>query len=77
MEEVQQKVVLTRETHLTTVRRDAVEENTGERFSFDEQLYANADFIPDLQPADCSATTRALGDVCLAILNSNEFLYVD
>jgi len=58
------------------VRRDAVEENTGEQFSFDEELHAYADFIPDLQPADVDARTRALADVCLALLNSNEFSYV-
>ncbi len=58
------------------VRRDAVEENTGEKFSFDEKLHAYADFVPDLQPADVPAHTRALADVCLALLNSNEFAYV-
>jgi len=59
-----------------TVLREAVEENTGEKFSFDEKLHAYADFIPDLQPGDCDARTRALGDVCLALFNSNEFAYV-
>jgi hypothetical protein len=58
------------------VRRDAVEENTGEKFSFDEKLHAYADFVPDLQPADVDARTRALADVCLVLLNSNEFAYV-
>jgi hypothetical protein len=58
------------------VRRDAVEENTGERFSFQEKLHSNADFVPDLQPTDVSAHTRALADVCLALFNSNEFVYV-
>ncbi len=58
------------------VRRDAVEENTGEKFSFQEKLQAYADFIPDLQPADVPHHTRALADVCLALLNSNEFAYV-
>lgn len=58
------------------VRRDAVEENTGEKFSFQEKLHANADFVPDLQPGDVDARTRALADVCLALLNSNEFAYV-
>jgi mono/diheme cytochrome c family protein len=58
------------------VRRDAVEENTGEKFSFNEKLHAYADFVPDLQPADVPAHTRALADVCLALLNSNEFAYV-
>lgn len=58
------------------VLRDAVEENTGEKFVFNEKLHAYADFVPDLQPADVPAHTRALADVCLAILNSNEFAYV-
>ena len=58
------------------VRREAVEENTGEKFSFTEKLHANADFIPDLQPADLDAHTRALADVCLVLFNSNEFAYV-
>jgi hypothetical protein len=59
------------------VRRDAVEENTGEKFSFNEKLHAYAEFVPDLQPADVDARTRALADVCLVLLNSNEFAYVD
>ncbi|MBX3451386.1 MAG: PSD1 domain-containing protein [Planctomycetaceae bacterium] len=58
------------------VRRDAIEENTGEPFSFSEKRYAIAEFVPDLQPGDVSAHTRALADVCLALLNSNEFAYV-
>jgi len=40
------------------------------------RLHANADFVPDLQPADCDARTRALADVCLVLFNSNEFAYV-
>jgi hypothetical protein len=58
------------------VRRDAVEENTGEKFSFQEKLHAYADFVPDLQLSDCDARTRALADVCLALLNTNELIYV-
>lgn len=57
------------------VRREAVEENTGEKFTFVEKLPGYTDFIPDLQPTDCDARTRALADVCLVILNSNEFAY--
>jgi hypothetical protein len=59
-----------------SVKRDAVEENTGEKFSFHEKLPGYADFIPDLQPADVDAQTRALADVCLVLLNSNEFVYL-
>lgn len=58
------------------VKRDAVEENTGEKFSFTEKLHAYADFVPDLQQADCNAHIRALADVCLALFNSNEYVYV-
>ncbi len=58
------------------VVREAVEENTGEKFTFIERLYSNADFVPDLQLADVDRHTRALSDVCLVILNSNEFVYV-
>ena len=36
----------------------------------------DADFVPDLQPADVDARTRALADVCLVLFNSNEFAYV-
>lgn len=59
------------------VRRDAVEENTGERFSFQERLHANEEFVPDLQPGDVPPRTRALADVCLVLFNSNEFAYVE
>ena len=54
-----------------------MEENTGEKFSFTETLHANADFVPDLRPADVPLRTRALADVCLALFNANEFSYVD
>ena len=59
------------------ISREAVEENTGEKFSFTETLHANADFVPDLCPADVPLRTRALADVCLALFNANEFSYVD
>jgi hypothetical protein len=59
-----------------SVKREAVEENTGEKFSFHEKLPGYAEYIPDLQPADVDAHTRALADVCLVLLNSNEFTYL-
>ena len=58
------------------IRREAVEENTGEKFTFTERLHANADFVPDTQAADVPARTRALADLCLVLFNSNEFAYV-
>ena len=56
--------------------RVAVEENTGEKFTFVEPLEAYADFVPDLQAADVSPEVRGLAEVCLVLLNSNEFAYV-
>lgn len=60
----------------TEIVREAIEENTGERFTFRERLHSNEDYVPDLQPTDVDRHTRALADVCLVILNSNEFVYV-
>ena len=59
------------------VTREAVEENTGERFTFTEHLPSALDFVPDLHPADVSPEVRGLMEVCLVLFNTNEFLYVD
>lgn len=58
------------------VIREAVEENTGEKFTFVEPLEFYADFVSDLKPADASPELRGLAEVCLVLLNSNEFAYV-
>ena len=63
--------------HPREVLREAVEENTGEKFRFVEPLDAAADFVPDLSAAEVDAETRALADVCLVLLNANEFLMLD
>lgn len=60
----------------TEVVREAVEENTGERFEFAEPLEFYADFVPDLQPSDVGPDVRGLAEVCLVLFNSNEFVYV-
>jgi mono/diheme cytochrome c family protein len=76
MEAEQAKLKFTSSPPPLTVKREAVEENTGENFSFHEKLPGYADFIPDLQAADVNAKTRGLADVCLVLLNSNEFAYL-
>ena len=58
------------------VVREAVEENTGEKFKFVEPLEAAADFVPDKKLTDLPVDTRGLAEVCLVLLNSNEFAYV-
>lgn len=58
------------------VVREAVEENTGEKFTFREPLEVYADFVPDLKPYEASPEMRGLAEVCLVLMNSNEFVYV-
>ncbi len=60
-----------------SIVREAVEENTGERFTFEERLYAMEDFVPDLSPEDCDSRVLSLADVCLVLFNSSEFSYVE
>ena len=60
----------------TEVIRLANEENTGQTFTFVEKLFEYQDYQPDLQPHQVDARTRGFADLCLALLNANEFLYV-
>ncbi|MDG1893343.1 MAG: PSD1 and planctomycete cytochrome C domain-containing protein [Fuerstiella sp.] len=60
----------------TQVTRSLVEEFTGQPFQFIELLNVYNDYVPDAKPWTVSAETRALADVCLLLLNSNEFMYV-
>ncbi len=61
----------------TEIVREAVEENTGEKFTFTEILPSAADFIPDVHPADVGPEVRGLMEVCLVLFNANEFAHVD
>tara|TARA_B100001758_G_C18002765_1_gene398912 strand:- start:42 stop:629 length:588 start_codon:yes stop_codon:yes gene_type:complete len=60
----------------TEVTRTANEENTGQTFTFVEKLFEYQDYQPDLQAYQVDARTRGLADLCLVLLNANEFLYV-
>ncbi len=60
----------------TKVTREAIDENTGKPFTFEELLFVYKEYVPDLQPSDVDAHTRAFAEVCLVLLNSNEFVYV-
>jgi hypothetical protein len=55
--------------------RSHIAELTGLRFEFVED-WDLANYEPDLKPSDVPPETRALADVCLVILNANEFIYV-
>jgi mono/diheme cytochrome c family protein len=60
----------------TSVRRGMVEELTGEMVYWDEDLSVLKEYERDLMPWQVEPEVRALADVCLVLLNSNEFLYV-
>jgi hypothetical protein len=60
----------------TEVERSLVEEFTGETFYYKERLPVFEDYVPDVKARQVSAETRALADVCLLIMNSNEFAFV-
>ena len=60
----------------TQIVRSLVEEFTGEPFEFIEKLNVYENYVPDAKPWTVEADTRALADVCLLLLNSNEFLFV-
>ncbi len=60
----------------TSVRRGMVEELTGEMVYWDEDLSIMKEYERDLMPWQVEPAVRALADLCLVLLNSNEFLYV-
>ncbi len=59
------------------IEREALEEVTGVRFTFTEVLESAGDFVPDKGMADVAAETRGLAEVCLVLLNANEFIVLD
>ncbi len=63
-------------TYPTKVVRSLVEEFSGDTFEFDELLPVFEDYVPDAKPATVPAETRAMADMCLLLLNANEFVYV-
>ncbi len=63
-------------TYPTRITRSLVEEFSGKIFEYEEILPAFEKYVPDKKPADVSAETRALADVCLALFNSSEFAYL-
>ena len=58
------------------ITRSLVEELTGQPFEYEEILPVFEDYVRDRKPADVSARTRALADLCLLLFNSNEFMYI-
>ncbi|MDB6026524.1 MAG: Planctomycete cytochrome [Verrucomicrobiales bacterium] len=57
------------------VEREMVEELTGEPFQFEEDWDLSG-YEYNLRPSEVTPEVRALADLCLTILNSNEFVYI-
>ena len=58
------------------VVQSMIEELTGEPFEFEEEWSFARRYEYGLQPSGVDEQTRALADLCLVLLNSNEFAYV-
>ncbi len=57
--------------------RTVMAEKTGKPYDFIEIMPAYEGYVPDLQPGQTDARTRALAQLCLVIFNLNEFAYLD
>lgn len=64
-------------TYPIKIIRSLVEEFTGQPFEYEEILPVFENYQADRKPNEVSTETRALADLCLLLLNTNEFLYVD
>ena len=58
------------------VAREMVDEQTGKPFRWKEKLHWLLDYERDTMPWEVSAENRGLAELCLVLLNSNEFVYV-
>ena len=61
----------------TEITRSLVEEFTGQPFEYREILPVFEHYQPDAKGVDVDAQTRALADLCMLLLNTNEFMYVE
>ncbi len=61
----------------TEITRSLVEEFSGQPFEYREILPKFITYEADLKMENLSAEGRALADVCLLLMNTNEFLFVD
>lgn len=71
-----QEITPVKREYPTQIIRRANEENTGEEFTFTEFLFEYQDYQHDLQPHQVDIRTRAFAELCLVLLNTNEFVYI-
>lgn len=58
------------------ISRTMVEEMTGLNFSWREEMDIYRNYVSDFKAWEAKPATRALADVCLVLMNSNEFSYL-
>ncbi len=71
------KEAVARAEYPSEIMRSLVEEFTGLPFEYREILPKFTDYEADLKMEDLSVEGRGLADVCLLLMNTNEFLFVD
>ena len=64
-------------TYPTEIVRSLVEEFSGKPFEYREILPVFEDYVADVKAVDVTPQTRAMADVCLLLLNTNEFIYLN
>ena len=58
------------------LKRTVVGEMSGLALHYKERLDVYEDYVPHVKPWEVEPETRALADLCLALFNANEFIYV-
>ena len=71
------KEITARAEYPTEITRSLVEEFSGLPFEYREILPKFTHYEADLKMEDLSLKGRGLADVCLLLMNTNEFLFVD
>ncbi|MEM0927161.1 MAG: DUF1553 domain-containing protein, partial [Planctomycetota bacterium] len=59
------------------ITRSLVEEFSGKPFEYQEILPVFENYVADTKPEQVRPETRALADLCLLLMNANEFMYVE
>jgi hypothetical protein len=76
MQEYHDEVTPEKTDYPQKITRSLVEEFSGKPFAYEEILPVFQDYHPDQKPTDVSSSTRALADMCLLLLNTNEYIFV-
>ena len=76
MQEYHDEVTPQKVNYPEKITRSLVEEFSGKPFEYEEILPVFQDYRADQKPTDVPSSTRALADMCLLLLNTNEYIFV-